>query len=140
MANIALVNTLEFETKCLTQSAYAAISDIVDYSGTSGTLSINIPPEYLDLAVVFLEEAAYTLYEHGSQDLCLEASGTPPFGRLYNLSQVELEGLQEYIAENLAKRFLQLSSLSAKALVLFVKKRDDRLRICVDYRGLNLII
>ena len=122
MANTALVNTLEFEAKCLTQSAYAAISDIVDYSSTSGTLSINIPPEYLDLSVVFLEGAAYILPEYGSQDLCLEASGTPPFRRLYNFSQVEQEGLQEYLAEKQVKEFIQLSSLSAGALVLFVKK------------------
>ncbi len=88
-ANIALVNALEFEAECLTEGTYAfvvAISDIVDYSSTSSTPSITIPTEYLDLAEVYSEEAANTLPEHGPQDLCLETSGTPPFGPLYNLS------------------------------------------------------
>lgn len=107
-ANIALVNASEFEAECLTEGACAfvvAISDIVDCSIISGTPSITIP-EYLDLAEVFLEEAANTLPEHGPQDLYLETSGTPPFGPLYNLSQVELEVLREYISDNLAKGFI----------------------------------
>ena len=115
-ANIALVNASEFEAECLTEGACAfvvAISDIVDYSSTLGTPSITIPPEYLDLAEVFSEEAANTLPEHGPQDLCLETSGTPPFGPLYNLSQVELEVLREYIVDNFANGFIQPSSSSA---------------------------
>ncbi len=68
MANIPLVNASEFEAEYFTESACAfvvAISDIVDYSSTSGTPSITIPPEYLHLAEVFSEEAANTLPEHG---------------------------------------------------------------------------
>ncbi len=53
---------------------------------------------------------------------------------------MELEVLREYIADNLAKRFIQPSSSLARAPVLFIKKGDDSLRFCVDYRGLNLII
>ena len=133
---------MEFEAEYLGESACAfviAISDIVDYSSNSRAPSITIPLEYLDLAEVFSEEAANTLPEHSPQDLCLETSGTPPFGPLYNLFQVELEVLREYIADNLAKRFIQPSSSSAGAPVLFAKKRDDSLRLCVDYRGLNFI-
>ena len=98
-----------------------------------------IPSEYSDLAHVFSEDAANTLPEHGHHDLCLETTGTPPFGPLYNLSQNELEVLREYIADNLAKGFIQPSTSSAGAPVLFVKKGDAKLRLCVDYRGLNLI-
>lgn len=65
-----------------------------------------ISSEYSDLAHVFLEDAANTLPEHGDHDLCLETTGTPPFGLLYNLSQNELEVLREYIADNLAKGFI----------------------------------
>ncbi len=140
-ANIALLNAGEFEAECLTEGARAfvlAISDIVDSSILS-TPPITIPSEYLDLAEVFSEEAANTLPEHGPQDLALETSGTPPFGPLYNLSQVELEVLREYISDNLAKGFIQPSTSSAGAPVLFIKKGDDSLRLCVDYRGLNLI-
>ncbi len=44
-----------------------------------------------------------------------------------------------YIPYNLAKSFIQPSTSSAGAPVLFAKKRDGSFRLCVDYRGLNLI-
>ena len=136
------MNPSEFEAECRTESACAfvvAISDMVDYSSTSGTPSITILPEFLNLAEVFSEKAANTLPKHDPQDLFLETSGTPRFGPLYNLSQVELNVLREYITDKLAKRFIQPSFSSAKAAVLFMKKRDYSLPLYVDYRGLNLI-
>lgn len=139
ITNIALINARKFEAECLTEGAcafFVAISDIVD-SSILGTPPITIPSEHLDLAEVFSEEAANTLPQHGPQDLALETSGTPPFGPLYNLSQIELEVLREY--SNIAKGFIQPSTSSAGTPALFVKKGDDSLRLCVDYRGLNLI-
>lgn len=91
-----MLNAREFEAECLTKGAcgfFLAISDIVD-SSLSSTPPMTIPSEYLDIAGVFSEEAANTLPEHGPQDLALETSGTPPFGPLYNRSQVELEVLR----------------------------------------------
>ena len=134
-ADIALLNAGEFEAECLSEGACVfvlAISEIVDRSILS-TSPITIPLEYLDLAEVFSEEAANTLPEHGPQDLALETSEAPPFGPLYNLSQVELEVLREYISDNLAKGFIQPSTSSACAPILFVKKRDDTLRLRVNY-------
>lgn len=136
-----MLNAGEFEAECLTEGIRVfilAISEIVASSILS-TPPITIPSEYLDLAEVFFEETANTLPEHGPHDLALEISKAPPFGPLYNLSQVELEVLREYILDNLAKGFIQPSTSSAGTLVLFVKKGDDSLQLCVDYRGLNLI-
>ena len=56
---------------------------------------------------MFSEEAVNTLPEHRPQDLCLETLGTPAFGPLYNLSQVELEVLREYITDNFGRGFIQ---------------------------------
>ena len=135
-----MLNAREFEAECLTKGTCAfvlAISDIVDSSIL--TAPITIPSEYLDLAEVFSEDAANTLPEYGPQDLALETSGAPQFGPLYNLSQVELEVVREYISDNLAKGFNKPFTSSAGAPVLYVKKRDDSLRLCVNYQGLNLI-
>jgi hypothetical protein len=52
---------------------------------------------------------------------------------------VELETLHAYIQENLSRGFIQSSESPAGAPVLFVKKKDGSLRLCVDYRGLNKI-
>ena len=69
----------------------------------------------------------------------METSEVPLFRPLYNFSQVELEILREYKLDNLAKGFIQPSTSLAGALIFFVKKGDDTLRLCVCYRGLNLI-
>lgn len=64
---------------------------------------------------------------------------TPPFGPLYSLNQPEQLELQQYIDDNLAKGFIRPSRSSAASPVIFVKKKDGKLRLCVDYRSLNAI-
>ena len=67
----------------------------------------------------------------------LEEGATPPPGRLYSLSPFELNTLWEIIDENLSTGFIRPTSSSLAAPVLFVKKKDSSLQLCVDYRGLN---
>jgi hypothetical protein len=50
-----------------------------------------------------------------------------------------LEVLKDYIDKNLESGFIRNSKSSAGAPILFVKKKDGSLRLCVDYRGLNKI-
>ncbi len=50
---------------------------------------------------------------------------------------MELETLKAYIKNNLASDFIKPSKSPAGALILFDKKPDGSLRLCVDYRGLN---
>ena len=61
----------------------------------------------------------------------------PPFGPIYGLSPPELSGLYEWLDENLDKKFIRESSSPAASPILFVKKKEGSLRLCVDYRGLN---
>ena len=97
-----------------------------------------IPRAYRDLAEVFSEARADELPPHRAQDHAIETEGgEPPFGPLYNLSCAELATLRDYIKTNLEKGFIQPSTSSAGAPVLFVKKKDGSLRLCVDYRALN---
>ena len=56
---------------------------------------------------------------------------------LYNISRDELLVLQKYLKEHLFKGFIQVSSSSAAFSVIFVKKPEGGLCLCVDYRGLN---
>ncbi len=117
-----------------------AISDILKVDNKVPARPFpTISAEYLDLAEVFSEDAANTLPDHSPQDLSLETTKVPPFGSLYDLSQIELEVLRGYISDNLAKGFIQPSTSSADTQVFFAKKRDRSLRLCIDYRGLNLI-
>ena len=45
--------------------------------------------------------------------------------------------MKKYIKENLEKGFIRKSTSPAGAPILFVKKKDGSLRLCVDYRKLN---
>ena len=48
--------------------------------------------------------------------------------------------LREYLHDNLVKGFIQHSTLFAGTLILFVKKKDGSLQLCVNYHRLNLLM
>ena len=50
---------------------------------------------------------------------------------------MELETLKAYIKNNLANGFIQPSKSPTRAPILFNKKPDGSLRLCVDYKGFN---
>ena len=56
---------------------------------------------------------------------------------MYSLSAKETEALREFIDEHLNIGFIRPSHSSHGAPVLFVRKKDGSLRLCVDFRGLN---
>jgi len=98
-----------------------------------------IPTKYSEFVDVFSKVKADTLAPHRSIDhaIDLEPGFKLPYGRIYNLSEVELRTLKAYIETNLANGFIQRSSSSAAAPILFARKKDGGLRLCVDYRALN---
>ena len=105
---------------------------------TSG--ETGIPAEYSDFSNVFSSDSAAELPEHtGINDhpINLLDDKQPPYGPIYSLGSVELEILKTYIKANLASGFIRLSKSPAGAPILFIRKKDSSLRLCVDYRGLN---
>ena len=90
---------------------------------------------------MFSKANAETLPPHREADhsIDLEPGSKLPFGRVYNMSESELKALKAYIDENLANGFIQRSTSPAASPILFVKKKDGSLRLCVDYRGLNKV-
>ena len=62
-----------------------------------------------------------------------------PWGPLYNMSREELIILQKELTELLDKNFIHVSSSSAAAPVLFIKKPGGGLRFCMDYQALNTL-
>src|SRR3954463_2846222 len=53
------------------------------------------------------------------------------------MSVDELKELKKQLGEQLQKGFIQPSSSSWGAPVLFVEKKDRSQRLCIDYRSLN---
>lgn len=105
------------------------------------TNSNGLPKEYLEYTDVFSEESATHLPKHQPWDheIPLEKDTKPKFGPIYSLSEVELGSLRDYIERNLATGYIRPSQSPAGHPIIFVKKSDGTLRLCVDYRSLNAI-
>ncbi|KAA0048090.1 hypothetical protein E6C27_scaffold385G001650 [Cucumis melo var. makuwa] len=66
--------------------------------------------------------------------------GTVPISRApYRMAPVELKELKVQLQELLDKGFIRPSVSPWGAPVLFVKKKDGSMRLCIDYRKLNKV-
>ena len=66
--------------------------------------------------------------------------GTAPLSKsLYRMAPAEMAELKKQLEELLDKGFIRPSSSPWGAPVLFVKKKDGSMRLCIDYRGLNRV-
>ncbi|GBG80198.1 hypothetical protein CBR_g30564 [Chara braunii] len=72
-----------------------------------------------------------------SHEIILEAGVVPPKGCIYRMSEEELEVLRAQLDDLLAKGWIRPSSSLYGAPVLFVRKKNKDLRLCIDYRKLN---
>ena len=100
-----------------------------------------MPKLYCDLEGIFSEEKANELpvsspYNH---KIKLKEDCQPSYSPIYPLSTPKLHVLRDYLHDNLAKRFIQHSTSSTSAPILFVKKKDGSLQLCIDYCRLNLL-
>ena len=59
------------------------------------------------------------------------------YGPIYSLGPIELEMLKAYIRTHLKTRLFQLVKFPASTSILFDKKLDRSLRLCVDYQGFH---
>lgn len=69
----------------------------------------------------------------------LKEGTTPKFHKIYNLSETELTTLREWLEEQLKLGHIRVSSSSAGYPVMFVPKKNGKLRLVIDYRQLNEI-
>ena len=67
--------------------------------------------------------------------------GTSPISMtLHRMTPVELQELRIRLQELRDKEFIRPSTSPWGAPVLFVKKKDKTLRLCIDYRQLNRVM
>lgn len=103
------------------------------------TLIDNIPAEYRIYGRLFSPEFETGLPEHSPFDheIPLKEGIQPKLHKIYGLNPTQMEALDEYLAENLKKGYIRPLTLPAGYPILFVPKKNGKLRLCVDYRQLN---
>jgi hypothetical protein len=105
-------------------------------------LRSQIPTNYHDFLDIFSKSKADKLPNFNPQfdhHIDIEEGKHPPLGPIYSTSEVEAEALRDFLKENLDRGFIRQSQSSCGTPVLFAKKKDGSLRLCVDWRGLNAI-
>ena len=90
--------------------------------------------KYADFADVFDKCQTDVLPEHSQYDLAIEIENNqiPPFGPIYDHSKTKLEVLREYINNMLTKKLIVFLKSPLGAPVLFTKKKNSELCLCVD--------
>ncbi|GBG63313.1 hypothetical protein CBR_g37670 [Chara braunii] len=69
--------------------------------------------------------------------ITLEDGAVPSRGCIYRMSEEELQVLRAQLDDLLAKGWIRPSCSPYGAPVLFVRKKNKDLRLCIDYRKLN---
>lgn len=100
-----------------------------------------LPKKYSNFANVFSKINADIFPKHSMYNLAIETKKEKNFyfGFMYNHSRIELQTLQDYINKILAKDFTTLFKSFFRASMLFTKKKNGDLRLCINYQGLNAI-
>ena len=98
--------------------------------------------EYHEFSDVFSGEKADILAPHRPYDLKinLEEGTKPSYGPIYSLSPTELTALWEFIDEHIRNGFIRPARSPWGSPVLFVKKKDGSLQLCVDFQSLNKVM
>ena len=144
--SISFINAAAFACACKlpgSQSFALSHQDVFRHSlASETTLDLSdIPEEYRDFADVFSKAKAEKLAPHQSYNLKIELEdGAQPLpGCMYSLSPLELKTLHEFLDEHLSLSFICPTSSLHGATILFVKKKDGSLQLCVDFCSLNHI-
>ena len=93
-----------------------------------------VPEKYHEFLPLF-PKAVYNvlplhhIYDHS---IPMKEVSQPPFVPLYSLSYNELIAVRKWLDKNLRREWIQNSSSPARAPIVFVKKADRSLRLCVD--------
>ena len=122
--------------KLIAQGCQAFVASLVDSRVESRELAtIPVVSEFSD---IFPEELPGIPPKREVEFTIDIAPGTEPISKApYRMAPAELKELKSQLEEMLEAGFIRPSTSPWGAPVLFVKKKDGSLRLCIDYRQLN---
>ena len=100
-----------------------------------------ISVSYSDYVDVFSEKEVSWIFLHKKHDYAIKINEKESlYESLYNLLKTELNILRKYLDDILAKSWIKHFISSVNASILFILKKDEDLKLCVNYWDLNCII
>ncbi|XP_071918796.1 uncharacterized protein [Coffea arabica] len=135
LASSAMVSGIRAR-KMLSKGAQGFIAFLINTPSDQVKLEdVLVVREFLD---VFPEELMTLPPEREVEFKIDLVPGTAPISKTpYRMAPAELKELKIQLQDLLEKGFVKESDSPWGAPVLFVKKKDGSLRLCIDYRGLN---
>jgi hypothetical protein len=116
------------------------VQEIQEDQDYQAQVESKLPSQYREFADVFSKEAANKLPLHRLYDHKIELEDSPDtlgFCLLCRQSTEELLATKKYIIEHLSKGFIESSQVPFAAPILFVRKANGALQLCIDFRKLN---
>ena len=88
------------------------------------------------------EDETYKLSKHKLMNHVIKLKKNKSFfyDLIYFLSKSELKILKKYLNKHLKNDFIRFFQSFVEAFILFVKKKNDSLRLCVNYKIFNNLI
>ena len=124
--------------KLLQKGCEGYLAHIVDT--TKAKLKLTDLVVVQDFPDVFLDELPGVILDRDVEFSIELLPGTTPISIVtYRMAPSELRELKVQLQDLLEKRFIQPSGSPWGTPVLFVKKKDDTMRLCIDYRQLNQV-
>jgi len=127
--------------------ALSSVEDFAKLNEMISVMSLNELKKKLSIVYhnflnVFDREKTTQLLSHQSYDhkIELEDENQSSRSRLYFMSSHKLQKIKKYLEENLKNKFIIFSKAFFASSILFVEKKDDSLRFCVNYWKLNALI
>src|SRR5258705_127662 len=142
--DICMVSTIMMTKLCKdlgTPTFVISTTDLNPSQVTATKILDSILAQFHEFHNVFSGEKVGTLAPHRPYDLQInvEEGAKPIHGPIYSLSPPELTALQEFLEEHTRNGFIHPSKSPWGSPVLFIKKKDGSLCLCVDFRALNRV-
>ncbi len=105
-------------------------------------VKVKLLSEYHDYLNIFDRAIINQLSLHRFYDHKIELINEETFSRnrSYQMFNHKLQKIKKYLIEHLNKEFIFSSFTSYVLLILFIEKKNDSLRFCINYRKLNALI
>ncbi|KAI3745933.1 hypothetical protein L6452_08345 [Arctium lappa] len=134
---VAIISSIKAR-KCLMKSCPSFLAYVLDAKSEKKKLEdVRVVSEYPD---VFPDDLPGLLPDRQVEFRIDLVPGAAPIDRApYRLAPTEMQEMMSQLQELLEKGFVRPSSSPWGAPVLFVKKKDGSMQMCIDYRELNKV-